>query len=132
MRLPAVVRLSRSFWDDASNGTKETKLQFVLRQLAAMTARCLITTLELPYCEMKGQDAARLAEVLAQCPALAHLDLSFNSNFGAAGAERLARVLPGAGARQSQQQCDRTSRGREACTSAGAVPSAGSSQSQQQ
>jgi hypothetical protein len=42
---------------------------------------------------IEGQDAERLAEVLAQCPALAHLDLSFNSNFGAGGAERLAGVL---------------------------------------
>jgi len=31
--------------------------------------------------------------VLAQCPALAHLDLSGNSNFGAAGAGRFAGVL---------------------------------------
>jgi Ran GTPase-activating protein (RanGAP) involved in mRNA processing and transport len=98
MRLPAVVRLSRSFWDDARNGTEQAKLQFVLRQLAAMTAqsphsRCLITTLEMPYCDMKGQDAERLAGVLAQCPALAHLDLSLNYNFGAGGAERLAGVL---------------------------------------
>jgi Leucine-rich repeat (LRR) protein len=93
MRLPAGVRLSRSFWDDARNGTEKAKLEFVFRQLAAMLARCLITTLELPKCEMKGQDAARLAEVLAQCPALAHFDLSGNSDFGAAGAERLAGVL---------------------------------------
>jgi hypothetical protein len=78
MRLPAVVRLSRGFCDDARNGTGEAKLEFVLRQLAAMTARCLITTLELPKCEIKGQEAGRLAEVLAQCPALAHLNLSQN------------------------------------------------------
>jgi hypothetical protein len=38
MRLPAVVRLSRSFWDDARNGTEEAKLHFVFMQLAAMTA----------------------------------------------------------------------------------------------
>jgi hypothetical protein len=76
MRLPAVVRLSRRFWDDASNGTVEAKLEFVLRQLAAMTARCRITTLELLECEMKGQDTERLVGVLAQCPALAHLDVS--------------------------------------------------------
>ena len=93
MRLPAVVRLSKSFWDGARNGTGEAKLELVLRQLAAMTARCRITTLELPKCEMKGQDAERLAGVLAQCPALAHLDLSGNSDFGAGGAERLAGVL---------------------------------------
>ena len=61
MRLPAVVRLSRSFWVDARNGTKRAKLQFVLRQLAAMTGWCLITTLALPECEIKGPDAERLA-----------------------------------------------------------------------
>ena len=62
-------------WQD---GTEEAKLEFVLRQLAAMTAWCRITTLELPECQMKGQDAERLAGVLAQCLALAHLDLSGN------------------------------------------------------
>jgi hypothetical protein len=50
-----------------------------------------ITTLELPRCEMEGHDAEILAGVLAQCPALAHVDLSENYNFGAAGAERLAK-----------------------------------------
>ena len=79
MRLPAVVRLSRSFWDDTRNGTEKAKpLEFVLRQLAAMTGWCRISTLELPRCDMKGQDADNLAGVLAQCPALAHLDLCEN------------------------------------------------------
>jgi hypothetical protein len=93
MRLPAVVRLSRSFWNDARNSTTAEKLQFVMRQLTLMTASCRISTLELPRCGMKGQDAEGLAGVLAQCPALAHLDLSGNPNFGAAGAERLVGVL---------------------------------------
>jgi hypothetical protein len=93
MRLPAVVRLSRSFWDDSRNGTGNAKRQFVLRQLAAMTSWCRISTLKLPRCGMKGQDSERLAGVLAQCPALAHLDLSEYYDFGAAGAERLAGVL---------------------------------------
>ena len=84
MRLPAVVRLSRSFWDDPRNCTAPEKLQFVLRQLKELAAQCRITTLELPRCEMKGQDAERLAGVLAECPALAHLDLSGNSDFRAA------------------------------------------------
>jgi hypothetical protein len=39
MRLPAVVRLSRSFRGDAHNCLERAKLQFVLRQLPAMTAR---------------------------------------------------------------------------------------------
>ncbi len=86
MRLPAVVRLSRSFWGDARNGTEAEKLQIVMRQLTLMTG--CISTLELPDCDMTGQDAERLAGVLAQCPALAHLDLSSNFDFGAAGAER--------------------------------------------
>jgi len=37
MRLPAVVRLSRRFWDDARNGMGEAKLEFVFMKLAAMT-----------------------------------------------------------------------------------------------
>jgi Ran GTPase-activating protein (RanGAP) involved in mRNA processing and transport len=92
MRLPAVVRLSRSFWDDARNGTAAEKLQFVMRQLAVATATSRISTLELRYCDMKGQDAERLAEVLAQCQALAHLDLQCNWNFEG-GAARLGGVL---------------------------------------
>jgi Ran GTPase-activating protein (RanGAP) involved in mRNA processing and transport len=93
MRLPAVVRLSMSFWGDARNGTDAEKLQLVMRQLTLMTGWCRISTLALPGCDMKGQDAERLAGVLARCPALAHLDLSYNYYFGAAGAERLAGVL---------------------------------------
>ncbi len=93
MRLPAVVRLSWKFWHDARNGTAAEKLQVVMRQLTALTAQCRISTLALPRCEMKGQDAEMLAGVLAQCPALAHLDLSGNSRVGAAGAESLAGVL---------------------------------------
>jgi hypothetical protein len=42
---------------------------------------------------MKGQDAESLAGVLAQSPALAHLDLSAKYNFEADGAESLAGVL---------------------------------------
>ncbi len=91
MRLPAVVRLSRSFCCDTRNGTGEAKLEFVFMKLAAMTAWCQITTLELSKC--KGQDAESFAGVLAQCPALVHLDLRGNYDFGAAGAERLAGVL---------------------------------------
>jgi Ran GTPase-activating protein (RanGAP) involved in mRNA processing and transport len=76
MRLPAVVRLSRIFCNDARNGTAAKRLQFVLRQLRVVTARCLITTLEL-RCDMpQTDDSEKLAGVLAQCPALAHLDLS--------------------------------------------------------
>jgi len=38
---------------------------------------------------MKGRDAESLAVVLTQCPALAHLDLHYNYNFGSSGTERL-------------------------------------------
>jgi hypothetical protein len=96
MRLYAVVRLSWSLWNDARNGTAAEKLQVVMRQLPLMTGWCRITTLALPDCDMEGQDAERLAGVLAQCPALAHLDLSgpaWSENIGTGGAERLAAVL---------------------------------------
>jgi hypothetical protein len=55
IRLPAVVRLSRSFWGDAR----------------------MARPLKRAECDMKGQDA-RLAGVLAQCRALVHLDISRN------------------------------------------------------
>jgi hypothetical protein len=38
--LSTVVRLSKSFWSDAHNGTEKKKCQFVLRQLSVMTVRC--------------------------------------------------------------------------------------------
>jgi hypothetical protein len=92
MHLPAIVRLSRSFWDDARNGTAAKKRQFVMRQLTVVTAVTAVNTIELPRCEMKGQGAKSLARVLAQCAALAHLNLCGN-RIEAAGAESLARVL---------------------------------------
>ena len=38
MRLPAVVCLSLSFWDDARNGKAAEEVQFVIRPLTLMTA----------------------------------------------------------------------------------------------
>ena len=68
-------------------------------QLTTLSTWCLITTIELPSCKIEGQDAERLAGVLAQCPALAHFNLSAGycassaNRIGAAKAERLAEVL---------------------------------------
>jgi hypothetical protein len=42
---------------------------------------------------MEGQDAKRLAQVISQCPALAHLNLIDNFNFGSVGTESLPGVL---------------------------------------
>ncbi len=93
MRLSAVVRLSRSFWDDARNGKEREERQFVLWQLKGMSARCLIITLELLGCAITGPHAEWLAGgVLAQCRALVHLDLSGNE-IGPVGAESFAGVL---------------------------------------
>jgi hypothetical protein len=100
MLLPAVVRLIRGFWDDARNRTEDEKRQFMFGQLTIMTDWCIISTLELPECDMKGQEVERLAGVLAQriagvlgqCRELVHLNLSGNQ-IGPAGAERLAGVL---------------------------------------
>jgi hypothetical protein len=82
LRPPVVVRWSLSFLEDERNGTAAEKLKLVFRQLAALSARSRITKLELFFdavhtrpCTIKGQDAKRLAGVLAQCPALAHLNL---------------------------------------------------------
>jgi hypothetical protein len=93
MRLPAVVGLSRSFWDDARNGMEREKRQFVPRQLTGMSARCRIITLELLGCAISGPHAEWLAGgVLVQCRALVHLDLS-KSRIGAGGAESFAGVM---------------------------------------
>ena len=66
MHLPAVVRLRRSFWDDACNGTEKEKRQFVLRQRTGMSARCRTTTLELCSCAITGPHAEWLAGVLQE------------------------------------------------------------------
>jgi hypothetical protein len=99
MRPPVAVRWRMSFLEDERNGTAAEKPRLIFRQLAALSARSRITTLELCYngvftypCRIKGQDAERPAGVLAQCPALAHLNLGENQ-FRTGGAENLARVL---------------------------------------
>jgi Ran GTPase-activating protein (RanGAP) involved in mRNA processing and transport len=114
VRPPTVVRWRMSFFDDRLNGTATKKQQLVFRQLTALTAGSRITTLELCFPQNdKWCDAAYrmihinhscmskmteqgslycLARVLAQCPALAHLNLSYNG-LGADGVESLARVL---------------------------------------
>ena len=61
--------------------------------LEKMTSLCRITILNLENCSMSGQDAGRLAGVLAQCPALSRLNLDKNQ-LGAEGAGSLAEVLP--------------------------------------
>ncbi len=70
MRLPAVLLLNRSFWDDTDNVTEKEKCHFVLSHLTGMSevaARCLITTLELRSCAITGPRAEWLTEgVLAQ------------------------------------------------------------------
>ena len=96
VRPPAVVCWRRSFLEEELNGTAAEKLQLVFRQLAELSARCRITTLELAGhhyeptgsgrlkqstdhpCKITGRYAERLAGVLAECPALAHLNLSCN------------------------------------------------------
>ena len=74
MRLPAVVRLSRS-WNWAE---REAKLDFVVMQLAAMTVWCRPSRLELRCLGMQGQYAQKLAGLLGPCRELVHLDLSWN------------------------------------------------------
>ena len=108
MRLPAVVRHTNAClpfrwtrWPACSCLSRMIYVppQVFLRQLTLLTARCRITTLELPGCisYFPGLTArqihTRLARVLALCPALVHLDLSGNQ-IGPDGTESLAEVLP--------------------------------------
>jgi len=84
MRLPAVVRLARGFWNKTGN-TADQKLEIAMRQLLFMTGICRITTLELPMCRMKEQHAQKLAGVLIQCRELVHLDLQLKRGGGGVG-----------------------------------------------
>ena len=63
-----------------------------MRHLKLMTTWCRISTLELPWCDMNGQEATWLSGVLTQYPALVHLDLNRN-RIGAGGTDSLAGVL---------------------------------------
>jgi hypothetical protein len=115
MRLPAVICLST-------------------RQLILMTARCNITEVELPRCEIEGKYADWIAGgLLAQCRALVHLDLSGNAN-GYHGAGSFAGVLTHWLTRQlpiasESGLTEEKVLSRESCRSASAMPSAGSLQS---
>ena len=91
LRPPAIVRLSRAFLDTVVC-CKRGRLLHILTELEKMTSRCRITILALENCGIGGQDAERLAGVLAQCPALSELFLKGNQ-LGADGAGRLAGVL---------------------------------------
>ena len=92
LRPPAIVRLSRAFLD-AVVCCKRERLLHILTELEKMTSLCRITILDVENCGMSGQDAERLAGVLAQCPALSELYLNGNQ-LGAEGVARLAGVLP--------------------------------------
>ena len=76
LRPPAVVKASKAFRADARHGTAAEQLQHILRQLEKMTCQCHITRLDLSSCSISGQDAERLAGLLAQCPGLFELDLT--------------------------------------------------------
>jgi hypothetical protein len=58
VRPPAVVRLSRSFWEDVRNGTGAERLNRILAPLATMPTRCRIITLDLSLCNGFGPDGA--------------------------------------------------------------------------
>jgi hypothetical protein len=92
LRPPVFVRWSLSFLEDERNGPAAEKLKLVFKQLAALLARSRITKLDTRRCTIKGQDAKRLAGVLAHCPALTHLNLSENQ-LRTGGAENLVGVL---------------------------------------
>jgi Ran GTPase-activating protein 1 len=88
LRMPAVVRLSKIFWEEEAMNNNE-----LLRKLEAIQARCSITRLYLPDCKMAGSDVERLVDFLAGgCQTISHLDLGGNK-IGAEGAGKLARAL---------------------------------------
>ena len=64
LRPPAIVMLSRAFLENVVCSKRE-RLLHVLTELEKMTSGCRITRLDLETCVMRGQDAGRLARVLA-------------------------------------------------------------------
>jgi hypothetical protein len=80
-----------------------------------------ITTLDLHGCDMKGRHAGWLAAVLAQCPALAQLDLGSNPFRRRREPCRSAGAVRRASSPQSPLSWDRSRRSIEACRSAGAL-----------
>jgi Leucine-rich repeat (LRR) protein len=92
VRLPAVVRIRRSFLNEEGCGKVSKRLKQIFAQLVLLVDRCRITAIELSGCQIKGKFVESLAGVLAHCPELARLVLSSNE-IGPDGAERLAGVL---------------------------------------
>jgi len=88
MRLPVVVRLSRSLLDDARNDTDKAKRQFVLRQLTRMGQCRELVHLNLRDNGIRAAGSKSFARVLGQCALLAHLNLGCNG-IGQAGGGRL-------------------------------------------
>ena len=86
------IQLSK-LWLDYSEGSPETKVNFILDQLMKRTNKNSITSIIIPNCLQRvvprfasradrtpwTQESAKLASVLSQYPNLTHLDLSENN-----------------------------------------------------
>ena len=113
LRPPAVVRVRTKFVTDTRNGSSTyTKMEYILTQLARLSACFSITILDLSPCDISVPEGSfihpqfreehasiqsfmheQLPSVLSQCPLmLRHLDLS-NNDIGSAGAGSLVGVL---------------------------------------
>ena len=88
LRMPAVVRLSKIFWEEEAINNND-----LLRKLEAIQSICSVSALYLPDCKVAGSDVERLVDFLAGgCQTISHLDLGGNK-IGAEGAGKLARAL---------------------------------------
>ena len=68
------------------------RIKYVQKGMLAMMKCCRITVIDLSQAKIGDHGAGWLANVIGQCPSLAHLDLCSNG-IGAEGAGRLAAVL---------------------------------------
>jgi hypothetical protein len=128
VRLPDVVRLSRSFWVDARNGTDKAK-----RLLVYTRAQCPA----LPHLDLsgnrsrRGSEDCRSAGTVPGAGAPQSRQQLYRSSRGRESCRSVGAVRS-AGSPRPQRESDRLFWGREACRSAASVPITGSPQSQLQ
>ena len=92
MQLPVVLRSNWHKIDDQHKPGRAEHTQCILKQLPVFAGLFLVKRLDLVDCGISERVASTLCGLLAQCPDLAHLDLSHN-DMGPEGMDHLSDGL---------------------------------------
>jgi Ran GTPase-activating protein (RanGAP) involved in mRNA processing and transport len=92
MQLPVVLRSNWHKIDDQPKPGRAEHTQCILKQLPVFAGLFLVKRLDLVDCGISERVASTLCGLLAQCPDLAHLDLSHN-DMGPEGMDHLSDGL---------------------------------------